>query len=140
MSELHIQQYQVVTEQDQTVHLEYDQDGDMLEIFFAPGPASGALELADPLILRFDHKTGKALSLSVLTFSKIMQMTELGPHSFRLHDLETLPSALRKMVINMITTPPVSHFLKVIVYYPQTEHPPIPISYIKQSLALPVMA
>ncbi len=138
MDKVHIQQYQVITEEGQAVILEYDQDADMLEIFFEHGPASGALELADPLILRFDREAGKALSLSVLTFSQVAQMTELGPHSFRLHDLEALPSALRAMVIRIITTPPVSHFLEVVAYYPQTEQHPVPISYIKRSLALPM--
>jgi len=42
------QRYQVVTDEGQAVRLEYDQDGDMLEIFFGQGPASGAVELADP--------------------------------------------------------------------------------------------
>ena len=135
-----LQVYQVTTEQGQTVELEYDQQGDMLEIFFKRGPASGAIELADPIILRFDRETGQALSLSVLTFSQVIQPTELGPRSFPLDGLETLPSALRKKVINMITMPPVSHFLKMVAYYPQAEQAPIPISYIEQSAALPLAA
>ena len=140
MSELQIQQYQIITEEGQTVQLEYDQDGDMLEIFFEKGPASGAIELADPLILRFDRETGKALSLSILTFSQVMQVTELGPRSFQLYDLESLPNSLREIVVKMITTPPVSYFLKVVVYYPKTEQPPIPLSYIERSAALPLIA
>jgi YD repeat-containing protein len=140
MSELRIQQYSVVTAEGQTVQLEYDQDGDMLEIFFEQGPANGAIELADPFVLRFDRETGKALSLSVLTFSQIIQGTELGPRSFQLYGLESLPDTLKEMVIKMITSPPVSHFLKVVVYYPKTEQPPIPISYVERSVALPVTA
>lgn len=137
---MRIHQYQVVTEEGQTVQLEYDQDGDMLEIFFERGPANVAIELADPLILRFDRETGKALSLSILTFSQIVQVTDLGPRGFQLYGLESLSDALRGMVVKMITTPPVSHFLKVAVYYPRAEQPPIPISYVERSLALPVMA
>jgi hypothetical protein len=45
-----------------------------------------------------------------------------------------------EMIIHTITTPPVSHFLEVVAYYPQTEQRPVPISYIKRSLALPVPA
>jgi hypothetical protein len=140
MSELRIQQYQIITEEGHPVQLEYDQDGDMLEIFFGLGPASGAVELAEPLILRFDRETGQALSLSILTFSQLIQMTELGPRSFRLDGLEALPNTLREMVIKMVTTPPVSHFLKVMVYSPHIEQPPIPISYIEHSAALPIVA
>jgi YD repeat-containing protein len=140
MSELRIQQYSVVTAEGQTVQLEYDQDGDMLEIFFEQGPANGAIELADPFALRFARETGKALSLSILTFSQIIQGTELGPRSFQLYGPKSLPDTLKEMVIKMITSPPVSHFLKVVVYYPKTEQPPIPISYVERSVALPVTA
>ena len=140
MSEQLVQQYQVMTEDGQSVQLEYDQDGDMLEIFFERRAASSAIELADPLILRFDRDTGQALSLSILTFSQVVQMTELGPRSFQLHGLEALPEPRRAMVIRMITTTPVSSFLKVVGYYPETEQPPIPISYIEPSVALPLTA
>jgi YD repeat-containing protein len=136
MNELQV--YQVTTDEGQTVELEYDQEGDMLEIFFARGPANGAIELADPIILRFDRDTGQALS--VLTFSHIIQPTDIGPRSFQLDGLEHLPSTLRKKVVNMITTPPVSHFLKIFAYYPQAEQPPIPISYIERAAALPLAA
>ncbi len=138
MNELQI--YQVTTDEGQTVELEYDQEGDMLEIFFERGSASGAIELADPIILRFNRETGQALSLSVLTFSQVIQPTELGPRSFQLDGLEPLPSTLREKVLNMITTPPVSHFLKIVAYYPQAEQPPIPISYIERAAALPLAA
>jgi hypothetical protein len=140
MSELRIQHYQTITEEGETVHLEYDPEGDMLEIFFEEGPASGAIELADALILRFNRETGKALSLSILTFSQVIQMTEFGPRSFQLYALQSLPDSLREMVVRMITTPPVSYFLKVVAYYPKAEHPPIPISYIERSAALPLTA
>ncbi len=138
MTGLKIQRYQVIV-QGQTVQLEYDLDGDMLEIFFKRGPASGAIELADPIILRFDQETGQALSLSILTFSHVIEATELGPRSFPLGGLESLPGESREMVVKMMTTLPVSHFLKVAVYY-QAEQPPVPISYVEQSLALPVAA
>lgn len=138
MSELQTQRYQVTTEEGQIVQLEYDEDADMLEIFFDKGPASSAIELADPLILRFNRETGQALSLSILTFSKVTQMTELGPRSFRLDGLEPLPASLREIVVRIITTPPVSHFLKVTVYYSGTEQSPIPMSFIERSATLPI--
>ena len=140
MSELKIERYQVVTTEGQTVELEYDQEGDMLEIFFERGAASGAIELADPLILRFDRDSGRALSLSILTFSQVGELTELGPRSFPLDGLQTLPGPLRQTVIKMITTPPVTHFLKVMLYAPRSEQPLTPISYIERSAVFPLPA
>ena len=116
MEELKLQQYQVIKETGQCVELEYDQDGDMLEIFFQKGPATSAIELADPIILRFDRETGVAVSLSILTFSKVVEKTELGPRSFHLSGLDSLPDTLRHMVSKIITSSPVNTFLKVSTY------------------------
>ena len=140
MTDLRIQQYQIVTEAGQRVELEYDQDGDMLEIFFQKGPATSAIELSDSLILRFERETGRAVSLSILTFSKVVERTELGPRSFPLHGLASLPEPLRATVSNMITSPPVNYFLKVSTYYPQRSQPPVPLSYLDQTVALPIAA
>lgn len=140
MDELNLQHYQVFTETGQAVALEYDQDGDMLEIFFQKGSATNAVELADPIILRYNRETGLAVSLSILTFSKVIEKTALGPRSFRLSGLDRLPDPLRELVSNIITTPPVSIFLKASTYYPQTEQTPVAISYLDRSVALPVAA
>ena len=140
MEELNLQHYQVFTETGQPVELEYDHEGDMLEIFFQKGPATNAVELADPLILRYNRESGTAVSLSILTFSKVIEKTTLGPRSFRLSGLEALPTTLRDLVSKIITTAPVSTFLKVSTYYPQTEQPPVAISYLDRSVALPIAA
>ncbi|MFZ4660276.1 MAG: DUF2283 domain-containing protein [Caldilineaceae bacterium] len=140
MDELNLQRYQVITESGRPIEIEYDQDGDMLEIFFQKGPATNAIELAAPIILRFDRESGMAVSLSILTFSRVIEKTELGPRSFRIDGLDALPDALRKIVSNIITSPPVSTFLKVSTYYPQTEQRPVALSYLERSVALPLAA
>jgi hypothetical protein len=96
--------------------------------------------LAAPIILRFDRESGMAVSLSILTFSRVIEKTELGPRSFRIDGLDALPDALRKIVSNIITSPPVSTFLKVSTYYPQTEQRPVALSYLEHSVALPLAA
>lgn len=140
MEEVKLQQYQVITETGQRVELEYDQDGDMLEIFFQKGPATSAIELADPIILRINRETGTAVSLSILTFSKVVERTELGPRSFHLYGLDSLPVAMRQLVSKIITSPPVSTFLKVSTYYPQPQQSPVALSYLDRSVALPIAA
>lgn len=140
MEGVKLQQYQVITETGQYVEIEYDQDGDMLEIFFQKGPATSAIELADPIILRFDRETGMAVKSSILTFSKVVEKTELGPCSFRLSGLDLLPTTMRQLVSKIITSPPVSTFLKVSTYYPQTEQPPVALSYLERSVVLPIAA
>ena len=140
MTNLNLQQYQILTGAGQRVELEYDHDGDMLEIFFQKGPATNAVELSDSLILRLNRETGSAVSLSILTFSKIVEKTELGPRSFPLSGLDSLPETLRATVNRIITSPPVNIFLKVSAYYPQPSQSPVALSYLDQSVALPLAA
>ena len=55
----------------QIAEIEYDREGDMLEIFFAKGAGTG-LELSDEIVLRYDSEMNRPLSLIFLTFSKLI--------------------------------------------------------------------
>ncbi len=138
MSEKIISKWIVITPEGQAVELEHDLEGDMLEIFFDRRSASGAVELAEPLILRFDRETGCPLSLSILTFSKISQLTEFGPQAFPLNGLEAMPIALRKLMLSLLQTPPLTHFLKIMAYTHVPQQSPIPLSYMDRSPLLNV--
>ena len=61
----------------------------------------------------------------------LIQKTELGPRGFPLTGLAEIPEELREIVITIITTPPVSHFLKIIVYSPNLTEA-IPITYVEK--------
>jgi hypothetical protein len=135
MSNINLQQYQIITTEGDTIQLEYDYEADMLEIFFAKGRANKTIELADPIIIRFDRQTRQPLSLSILTFSKVIQQTEFGPTTFPLHGLNNLHPELKEIVSQMIQTPPVSHFLKVVAYAPHPQQPFIPLSYMNHTYA-----
>lgn len=139
MSNIEIQQYQIITDEGNIVQLEYDHEADMLEIFFAKDRANKTIELADPIIIRFNYQTKQPLSLSILTFSKVIQQTEFGPATFPLYGLEKLPPELKQIVSRMIQTPPVSHFLKIVAYAPHPQQPLIPLSYMNHTYApLPI--
>ncbi len=56
---------------EQNIRIEYDREGDVLEIFFAEGAGRG-LELTDEIVLRYDMQTGSPLSLIFLTFSPVL--------------------------------------------------------------------
>lgn len=116
-----------------TVELEYDEDGDILEIIFARGRATSAVELTDNIILRFDRARAKPLSLSLLGFSVLTRPALVGPRSFRLTGLAHLPAELREAVTKIITTPPVNQFLQVASFYPSRPRraKPIPITFVQ---------
>jgi uncharacterized protein YuzE len=116
----------------------YDQEVDVLYISFSPGEkATTAVELNDNILLRFNRAEKRAIGLTLMDFSVLVQLTNLGPRSFPLSGLNELEPEWQDTVIEIITKPPVSQFLKVSVYTPSladavpialVEKPPIPLA------------
>jgi len=131
----HVQETDFSTEDGQRIHLAYDQVGDVLEIVFEGAQATCAVELTDNILLRFHRELGQAAGLTILDFSVLASPTELGPRSFALTGLENLPSDLRETVARIITTPPVSQFLKVSTFY-SLPAAPIPLTFVANPRAL----
>jgi hypothetical protein len=117
------------------IRIEYDREGDTLEIFFAEGSGRG-LELTDEIVLRYDVQTGLPLSLIFISFSQLMKPTEYGPESFRLNGIKRLPSAEREKVMHILTTDPVNRYLRLsaLSVTPQAKQL-APIIYVRQQLA-----
>jgi len=105
----------------------YDKEADVLYIAFSPGEkATSAVELNDNILLRFNRVEQRAIGLTLMDFSVLIQLTNLGPRSFPLRGLQDLEPDWQEMVINIITKPPVNQILKVSVYTPSlTEAVPI---------------
>jgi hypothetical protein len=93
----------------------------------SPGEkATTAVELNDNILLRFNRAERRAIGLTLMDFSVLVQLTELGPRSFPLYGLRELEPDWQDMVIDIITKPPVSQVLQVSVYTPSlTETVPI---------------
>jgi uncharacterized protein YuzE len=116
----------------------YDKEADVLYISFSPGEkATSAVELNDNILLRFNRAEKRAVGLTLMDFSVLVQLTNLGPRSFPLTGLNELEPDWQEMVIEMLTRPPVNQILQVSVYTPSlTEtipvtlvaRPPIPLA------------
>jgi uncharacterized protein YuzE len=97
----------------------YDKEVDVLYISFSPGEkATTAVELNDYILLRFNYAEKRAIGLTLMDFSVLVQLTELGPRSFPLTGLQELESDWRDTVIDIITKPPVNQVLQVSVFTP----------------------
>jgi uncharacterized protein YuzE len=97
----------------------YDEEVDILYINFSPGEkATSAVELNDNILLRFNLAEKRAIGLTLMDFSVLIQMTELGPRGFPLTGLDELDAEWREMVLEIIKKPPVSQILKLLVYTP----------------------
>lgn len=120
------------------VRYDYDKDVDVLYISFSPGEKpTAAVELNDNILLRFNREEKRAVGLTLMDFSVLVQLTELGPRSFPLSGLAELEPKWQEEVIAIITAPPVSQILRVSSYMPSAaevvpitsvERPPIPVA------------
>ena len=116
----------------------YDKEADVLYISFAPGErAADAVELNENVLLRFDRAKKRAVGLTLMDFSVLVQLTKFGPRNFPLSGLAELEPEWQETVIEMITQPPVNQILKVSVYAPSAfelvpiasvETPPIAVA------------
>lgn len=112
------------------VRIEYDSEGDTLEVFFASGAATG-IELTDEIVLRYDKNSASPRSLIFTSFSHLIEDTEYGPESFRLTGIESLPPQQRDEILRILRMPAVSHFLQLsAVKLPHTPHP-IPFTSVR---------
>ena len=114
-----------------TAWYEYDRDGDVLEIIFQPDEATGAVELTESIILRFAWETSEPLSLSIISFSRLLQANPYGEVHFQLLTDEW-PTEARDKILAMLQTTPLSEFLQLSSYVPAYTHQIIPMAAIKQ--------
>lgn len=111
---------------------DYDKEADVLYISFSPGEkATSAVELNDNILLRLNHAEKRAIGITLMDFSVLVQLTQLGPRSFPLTGLDKLESEWRETVIDIITSPPVSQILKVSIYTPSIAEA-IPIAFVEK--------
>ncbi|MBW2741655.1 MAG: DUF2283 domain-containing protein, partial [Deltaproteobacteria bacterium] len=90
----------------------YDKEADVLYISFSPGEkATTAIELNDNILLRFNRAEKRAIGLTLMDFSVLVQLTNLGPRSFPLTGLSELEPDWEDTVIEIIAKPPVSRIL-----------------------------
>jgi hypothetical protein len=130
MGELKLQKTTMTAHDGTPVRLVYDEEADILEIFFGEnGPATG-IELTNYIMMRLDRKTGRALSLMLRHFSILAEQTVYGPRSFPLDKIDGLPEDLRELALQLLTSLPVSQFIKLSHFQsaPQTF---MPLAYVE---------
>lgn len=130
MNELNLYKTEILAEDGTPVRLVYDQDADILDIFFGENEPATGIELTDQILLRLDQKTKRAVSLMVLDFSILTERTEYGPRSYPLDKLDDLPEDMQELVLQLVTTPPVSQFLKL-SHFQASPTERVPLTYVE---------
>ena len=110
----------------------YDKEVDVLYISFSPGEkTTTAVELNDNILLRFNRDEKRAIGLTLMDFSVLVQLTNFGPRWFPLCGLNDLEPNWQDTVIEIITKPPVNQILKISVYTPSLAET-IPIALVEK--------
>ena len=118
--------------------ISYDKEADVLYVSFSPGEkATTAVELNDNILLRFNRAKKRAIGLTLMDFSVLVQLTVLGPRSFPLSGLQELEPDWQALVMDIITQPPVNQILKVSVYTPSLTET-MPIALVERASLMPV--
>lgn len=135
MSALELYQTEIIAHDGTPVRLVYDPEADILEIFFGENEPATGIELTDYIILRLNKQTRRALSLLLLHFSILTEDTEYGPRSYPLNKLDELSEDLQELVLHVITSMPVSQFLKL-SYFQASPTKRIPFTYVESQPAV----
>lgn len=110
--------------------ISYDEISDALCITFAPGEKATGIELNEHVLLRVNKTERRAVGLTIFEYSVFAQRTELGQRSFPLSGLTDLSDELRGLALDILQQPPVSDFLNVLAYTPNSWET-IPITTLK---------
>jgi len=130
MSDLKLQKTEIKTANGEIIRLIYDENVDMLDIFFGENSSATGIELTENILLRLNSTTGRAISLTLLHFSILTEQTEYGPRSYPLDRLGELPKDLRELVFRSLTTMPVNQFLKI-SHFQESPIKKVPFTYVE---------
>ena len=109
---------------------DYIEAADILEIFFVQGAATSAVEIADDVVLRFDHSKQQAVSLILNNYTYLVQPAQFGPRSFKLN-IDHLAPFLQETVLQIMSQPPVNRVIKMLTYATSSSSRAIPIAAIE---------
>ncbi len=122
----------------QPIIYSYDKEGDILEIFFQKGHGGVGVDLTENIVLRYNRDSQEPLSLILISFSHLIQPTQYGPPSFRLTALADLPIDMQQVVLKILDSAPVNHFLKMSGLLLSPGEQLQPITYLAHPSELPL--
>jgi len=116
--------------------MNYDETSDTLYISFIPDVKATGIELSDHILLRIDKENHKAIGITFLNYSILIQKADFGPRSFPLTGLAKLSEETREMVMEILDKSPVKEILTLSTYTPSlSEAIPITLLHLPVSQA-----
>ena len=111
----------------------YDETSDTLYISFVPNLKATGIELNEHILLRIDKESTRAVGITFLNYSILIQKADFGPRSFPLTGLAKLSEETREIVMDLLATAPVKEILSLSTYTPSlSEAIPITLLHLPQ--------
>src|SRR3989337_3263041 len=98
--------------------INYDETSDTLYISFIPNVKATGIELNEHILLRIDKESRKAIGITFLNYSILIQKADFGPRSFPLTGLTKLSDETREIVMGILANTPVTEILSLSTYTP----------------------
>lgn len=98
--------------------MNYDETSDSLYVSFVPDVKATGIELNDHILLRIDKENRRAIGMTFLDYSILIQKADFGPRSFPLTGLSKLSNETREIVMEILEKSPVKEILSLSTYTP----------------------
>jgi uncharacterized protein YuzE len=113
--------------------INYDEASDSLYISFIPDVQATGIELNEHILLRVDKENRRAVGVTFLNYSILVQKADFGPRSFPLTGLGQLSAETRAVVMEILESSPVKEILPLSTYTPSlSEAIPIAMPHLPQ--------
>lgn len=91
----------------------YDQEGDVLDVYFGEKRPVWTIELTPHIMISIDRTNEQAVGLTLMDYTELTRLTVWGPRSFPITGLAHLPIDERDLVLTILNSPPVNGWLDI---------------------------
>ena len=93
--------------------VQYDEDGDVLDVYFMDKQRAWTIELTPNIMIAIDREKREIVRLTFLDYTELIRQTPWGARSFPITGLANLPLPERDLVLTLLNSPLVGNWLDV---------------------------
>lgn len=97
----------------ETEWVEYDEEGDVLDVYFADKRRAWTIELTPNIMIAIDRERREVVRLTFLDYTELIRPTAWGARSFPITGLANLPLPEHDLVLTLLNSPLVGRWLDV---------------------------
>ncbi len=105
--------WQKVTLMEQVEWYEYDEEGDVLDVYFMDKRRAWTIELTSNIMIAIDREKREVVSLTFLDYTELIRQTAWGARSFPITGLANLPLPERDLVLTLLNFPLIVRWLDI---------------------------